>query len=87
MYVPRVSLIQVTLEREGQLAGQEVQTDVLKMEVNALEMELRRARQDLGACEAGRREVGFYPGGREMERAGEVSEPVEVPRRDFQHQL
>lgn len=48
---------QATLEREGALAGQEVQTDVLKMEINALEVELRRARQELGACEAGRREV------------------------------
>lgn len=48
---------QATLEREGAIAGQEVQTDVLKMELNAVETELRRARQELGACEAGRREV------------------------------
>lgn len=45
------------MERDGALAGQEVQTDVLRMEVKALEVELRRARQELGACEAGRREV------------------------------
>lgn len=48
---------QVTLEREGELAGQEVKTDVLNMEVNALKIELRRARQGLGSCEAVRREV------------------------------
>lgn len=48
---------QATLERDGALAGQEVQTDVLRMEVGALEGELRRARQELGACKAGRREV------------------------------
>ncbi|CAN0559504.1 unnamed protein product, partial [Ectocarpus sp. 12 AP-2014] len=47
---------EATLERDGALAGQEVQTDVLKMEVAALDGELRRARQELGACEAGRRE-------------------------------
>ncbi|CAM9404502.1 unnamed protein product, partial [Ectocarpus sp. 12 AP-2014] len=48
---------EATLERDGALAGQEVQTDVLKMEVAALDGELRRARQELGACEAGRREL------------------------------
>ena len=48
---------QATLERDGALAGQEVRADVLRMEVGALEGELRRARQELGACEAGRREV------------------------------
>ncbi|CAM9743991.1 unnamed protein product, partial [Scytosiphon promiscuus] len=48
---------EATLERDGALAGQEVQTDVLRMEVGALEGELRRARQELGACKAGRREL------------------------------
>lgn len=52
--------VQATLERDGALAGQEVQTDVLRMEVGALEGELRRARQELGASEAGRREVWHY---------------------------
>lgn len=48
---------QATLERDGALAGHEVKADVLRMEIGALEGELRRARQELGASEAGRREV------------------------------
>lgn len=47
----------MALEREGELAGQEVKTDVLKMEVKALEIELCRARQEIGSCDAVRREV------------------------------
>lgn len=49
--------LQATLERDGALAGQEVKADVLRMEIGALEGELRRARQELGASEVGRREV------------------------------
>lgn len=48
---------QATLERESAISGQEVQTDVLKMEVNALVVELPRAWQALEVCEAGRRKV------------------------------
>eukprot|EP00752_Nemacystus_decipiens_P013082 g11571.t1 len=48
---------ETTLERDGALAGHEVKADVLRMEIGALEGELRRARQELGASEAGRREL------------------------------
>ncbi len=70
---------EATLERDGALAGQEVQADVLRMEIGALEGELRRARQELGACEAGRREVrpprvrGVVPRLRKWRRASSCS--------------
>lgn len=58
-HVSLLFVVQAMLERDGALAGQEVQADVLRMEIGALQGELRRARQELGASEAGRREVGY----------------------------
>ncbi|CAM9402949.1 unnamed protein product, partial [Choristocarpus tenellus] len=48
---------EVMLEREGALAGHEAEVDMLKVELKAMEGELRRVRTELATSEASNRQV------------------------------